>query len=317
MMKLVKLMQYLRVAASVILVLASCSIFSTGQAQPTQLGTPDLPTSIRLKYAVLESRGDFVPCGASFRSDRKAEIAAALQNFSEIQSNSQLLESIAGYLYLNPNALGDDERVLIYCEYQKLQGMRLEPWKDKYRVIDVAQEKSAESTGQPQKGWTSVDLNGYVMSMSVQTIGPPVTSPPFRDIKPQPPPPIPPLIVSKIELPKLRYSVLDGLRDVHYCGPWIRNVQEDRREIDAFSQIQADQETFKEISAHLHLKPDTEISDQQKLLVYREYEKLHTLTFDFLVSKYQFMNRQYVGLINQAGQIKILKSLPHNNSCPL
>jgi hypothetical protein len=242
-------------------------------------------------------------------------IAAALQTFPEIQNNPQLLQLIAADMNLNPEALGNDERVLIYCEYQKLQGMRLEPWKDRYRAINLAQEKSAESTGQPQKGWTSVGLNGDVISLGVgPLVTPVVSSVPLRDIKPLPPAPIPPIVISKIELPKLRYSVLDGLRDVRYCASRFENIG---REIDAFSQIQADQETFKEISAHLHLKPDAQLSDQQKLLVYREYEKLNTLAFDFLVSKYQFMDRQYVGLINPAGQIKILKFLPHSNSCPL
>jgi hypothetical protein len=316
MMKSVKLVQYLRVVACAVLVLGFCSLSSAAQTQPATLGAPDLPTSVRLKYAVLESHGDVVPCGAAFRQDREAEIAAALQNFSEIQSNPQFLQLIAVDMNLNPEALGDDERVLVYCEYQKLQGMRLEPWKDRYRVINLAQEKSAESTGQPQKGWTSVGLNGDVISMSVQTAAPMESGVPLRDIKPVPPAPVPPIVISKIELPKLRYSVLDGLRE-RYCGPRIESAVENQREIDAFSQIQADQETFKEISAHLHLKPDTQPSNQQKLLVYREYEKLHTLTFDFLVSKYQFMDRQYVGLISHAGKIKILKFLPHNKSCPL
>lgn len=151
------------------------------------------------------------------------------------------------------------------------------------------------------------------MSMSVQTVAPMESGVPLRDIKPLPPAPIPPIVVSKIELPKLRYSVLDGLQDVHYCQSRVEDIP---REIDAFPQIQADQETFKEISAHLHLKPDTEISDQQKRLVYREYDKLHTLTFDSLVSKYQFKYGPYVGLVNQTGHIKILKMLQHN-SCPL
>jgi hypothetical protein len=317
MMKSVKLTQYLRMVAWVVLALGACSLFSAAQTQPVSLGVPDLPTSVRLKYAVLESRGDVVPCGAVFRQDREAEIAAALQIFPEIYRNTQLLQLIAGDMDLNPEAMGDDERVLVYCEYQKLQGIRLEPWKDKYRVINIAQEQSAGSTDQSQKGWTSVDLYGYVMSLSVQTAVPAVSSVPLRDIKPLPPAPLPAIKVSRIELPKLRYSVLDGLRDVRYCPPRIMDAQQNRREIEAFSQIQADQETFKEISAHLHLKPDTQLSDQQKLLVYREYEKLHALTFDFLVSKYQFMNRQYVGLVNQEGKIKILKFLPHNNSCPV
>jgi len=316
-MKPVNPAQCVRMVASVVLVLGTSSLFSAVQTPSATLGEPDLPTSIRLKYAVLESHGNVLPCAPIFSSDRERQIAAALQIFPEIQNNPQLLQLIAADMHLNPEALGDDERVLIYCEYQKLQGMRLEPWGDKYRVIDVAQEKSAESTGQSQKGWTSVDLYGYVISMSVGLITPAVSSVPLRDIKPQVPPPIPPIVISKIELPKLRYSVLDGLRDVHYCGPWIENYGERQREIDAFSQIQADQETFKEISAHLHLKPDEQLSDQQKLLVYREYEKLHTLTFDLLVSKYQFMNRQYVGLIDQAGHIKILKFLLHGDSCPL
>jgi hypothetical protein len=315
MMKSLKLAQYLRMVASVVLVLGSCSLFSAAQPQPVSLGAPDLPTSIRLKYAVLESRGDVVPCGAIFRQDREREISTARQVFPEIQSNSQLLQLIAGDMNLNPEALGDDERVLIYCEYQKLQGIRLEPWKDKYRVINIAQEQS-ESTDHSQKGWTSVNLYGEVMSMSVQTIPGMVSPVPLRDIKPLPPAPIPPIVISKIELPKLKYSVLDSLRE-HYCGPLIESAVENQREIDAFSQIQADQETFEEISALLHLKPGVQLSDQQKLLVFREYEKLHTLTFDLLVSKYQFMDRQYVGLINQAGQIKILKFLDHNNSCPL
>jgi len=300
----------------VMVLLVACSLFSAAQTQPVALGAPDLPTSVRLKYAVLGSRGDVVPCGAIFRLNREAEISAALQTFPEIQSNAQLLQLIAGDMNLNPEALGEDERVLIYCEYQKLQGIRLEPWKDKYRVINIAQEQSAESTDQSQKGWTSVDLYGQVMSLSVQTVPGMVSGVPLRDIKPLPPPPVPPITISTIEFPKLRYSVLDGLRDVRYCGPRIIEAQENRREIDAFPQIQADQETFKEISAHLRLKPDTEITDQQKLLAYQEYAKLHALTFDYLVSKYQFKYGPYVGLVNQAGQIKILKFLDHN-SCPL
>jgi len=312
-MKFAKLAQFLRMCAWVGLALGCSSLFSNAQTQSAPLGPPDLPTSIQLKYAVLESRGDFVPCGAAFRSHREAEIAAALQNFSEMQSNPQLLQAVAGHLYLNPDVLGDDERVVVYCEYQKLQGIRLDPWGNKYRVINIAQEKSAESTGQSQKGWTSVDLNGEVISLSVGPLSTPVISPPLRDMKPLPPAPVPPIVVTTIEQPKLRYQVLDSFPDVRYCAS---TFDDSRREIDAFSQIQADQETFKEISAHLHLKPDTEISNQQKLLVYREYAKLQSLTFDLLVSKYQFKYGPYVGLVSQAGQIEILKMLQHD-SCPL
>jgi hypothetical protein len=312
-MKLAKRAQYLRKATWVVLALGCCSLFSTAQTQPASLGTPDLPTSIRLKYAVLESRGDVVPCAAHFRQDRETEISTARQVFPEIQSNSQLLQLIAGHMNLNPEALGDDERMLVYCEYQKLLEIGLEPWKDKYRVIKIAQEQSAESTDQSQKGWTSVDLNGEVMSLSVQTLVPAVSSVPFRDIKPVPPVPVPPIIVSKVEFPKLRYQVLDSFPDVRYCQSRFENRQ---REIDAFSQIQADQETFKEISSHLHLKSDMGFSDDQKLLAYREYSKLTAVTLDFLVSKSQFKYAAYVGLINQAGQVKIFRMLQHNN-CPL
>jgi hypothetical protein len=312
-MKFAKLAQFLRMATCVALALGCCSLFSTAQTQPVPLGAPDLPTSIRLKYAVLESRGDVVPCAARFRQDRETEISTARQVFPEIQSNSQLLQLIAGHMNLNPEALGDDERVLVYCEYQKLQEMRLVPWKDKYRVVKIAQDQSDESIDQSQKGWTSVDLNGEVMSMSVQTAAPMATGVPLRDIKPLPPAPVPPIIVSKVEFPKVRYSVLDGLQDVHYCQSRFEDI---RREIDAFPQIQADQETFKEISAHLHLKPDMGFSDDQKLLAYREYFKLTAVTLDLLISKYQFKYGAYVGLINQAGQIKIFRMLQHNN-CPL
>jgi AraC-like DNA-binding protein len=107
--------------------------------------------------------------------------------------------------------------------------------------------------------------------------------------------------------------VLNSFPDVGFCASRFENI---RREIDAFSQIQTDQETLKEISSHLHLKSDTGFSDEQKLMAYREYSKLTAVTLDFLVSKYQFKYGPYVGLINQTGQTKILKLLEHNN-CPL
>src|SRR5437016_3585243 len=95
----------------------------------------DEATTIRLKYAVLDFRVDLIPCKPMLPESREREIARGLQAFSEIKKNPLLLGVIAGRLgFREESELGDDERFLVYCEYKKLQEMRLEPWRDRYRV---------------------------------------------------------------------------------------------------------------------------------------------------------------------------------------
>ena len=276
---------------------------------------PDLATSVRLKFAVVESQQGFLPCGADFRQNRQAEIANALQTFPDIQHNPALLQLIAAHINLNPAALVDDERVLIYCEYQKLQSIRLEPWGNKYRVIKVSPENSSDNPSTPSQGWTSVDLNGIIMRLGVQTLAP-VTSPPLRDLKPQPTPE-PKITITAVSVPRLRYQVLDRLPDPRSCAPRTTMPEFDlrRQEIAAFPEIQNDHDTFTQIAQHLSLPPHAPLSDAQKLQVYREYARLNALTFYLLVAKYQFQSGPYIGLIDPAGTISLLRTLPASG-CP-
>jgi len=281
-------------------------------ARSTPVGEPDIATSIRLKYAVFDSRGDFMPCGPAFFQNRESNVQAALNGFSVIQSNPAVHDSIARHLNLNPAALDDDERVLIYCEYQKLQSIRLEPWRDKYRVINVTTDHPSGDSDSSSQGWTSVDTDGRVMSLSVQTLTP-VTSGPLRDMPPAPPAVEPKITITRVELPRLRYQALDRFPNPNSCAPLFENL---RQEIAAFPEIQNDAETFTEIKRHLKLTSVTDFSDAQKRLVYWEYHKLQSMPFDLLVSKYQFRSGPYIGIIDPMGKISLLRML-RIGGCPL
>ncbi len=272
------------------------------------LREPDVPTSIRLKYAVLDSRGDFMPCRPTFFKNREAGVSSALQGFPEIANNPAVLEAIALHLNLNVSALGDDERVLIYCEYQKLNEIRLEPWGDKYRVVTAGDLPPKDPSLQ---GWTSVDPDGRVMSFGVQVLMP-ASSGPLRDIPPTQPPADQNIRIVRVDQPKLRYQALDRFPNPRNCGLRFEDLTQ---EIAAFQEIQRDTDAFSEIKRHLKIPSDTDLSDAQKRQVYLEYAKLQAIPFDLVVSKYQFRSGPYIGLIDSAGHASLLRSLPITG-CP-
>ena len=77
---------------------------------------------------------------------------------------------ITGHLGLSESTeFGDDEKYLVYCEFKKLQNIRLEQAESKYRVVDVSE---GVASGAGSRSQTSVDLNGNVRSVFSGTLMP-------------------------------------------------------------------------------------------------------------------------------------------------
>jgi len=119
------------------------------------------------------------------------------------------------------------------------------------------------------------------------------------------------LVTARIESPELRYRIVDHFNSALLCS----SVRFRREEIAAFPEIQKDPATFALILKHLKFTEKAEYSDSDKLLVYNEYGKLRGLKLALLVTKYQFMYGPYVGLMDQAGRITLLRTLPFRG-CP-
>jgi len=84
-------------------------------------------------------------------------------------------------------------------------------------------------------------------------------------------------------LAELKYALIDGFGPLWYCDPDFYPVQR-VDEIDAarerWAEVTADVEAFEAITAKLGLDPEAELSDDQKLEVYRAWKVLNAITLD-------------------------------------
>src|SRR5438445_1530096 len=101
--------------------------------------------------------------------------------------------------------------------------------------------------------------------------------------------------IEKITAPELRYRLFSyfGDRDIWFCGPpfapAFSAVREKEDALKAFPEIQKDSQTFQAIAEHLGLGATNEFSDTQKVLIYREYNRLHgALRLEPTDAKYKF-----------------------------
>src|SRR3989442_1253728 len=78
--------------------------------------------------------------------------------------------------------------------------------------------------------------------------------------------------------PALRYQLLDTFGRIVFCDsdffPVAAFGAEQTHAIQAFPDIRSSPALFHAIVRHLHLENVTDFSDEQKLLVYREYKNL-------------------------------------------
>lgn len=113
--------------------------------------------------------------------------------------------------------------------------------------------------------------------------------------------------VTNLESPELRYLILSHFEGVFFCDPEASPVGlspdlAKRRAMEKFPDIQQDQDTFRAILNHLGIKESATLSDEQKLLIYREFNKLRgAVRLETLHDQVRFN----VGLKQKTGDVSV------------
>ncbi len=128
---------------------------------------------------------------------------------------------------------------------------------------------------------------------------------------------------------QLKYRLLDAYPDYFWCDPdyypVAREGQEQQHALQEFPDIQANQEEFATILAHLSLPLKSSYSDDEKVAIYREHKKLSlAVQISFNGKNYDYTLRvgsgqgwRYDGGITPAGQITVYTKATSFNSCPI
>lgn len=307
----------MNIIARVVFILSLTCVYGQDQvngAGPAQTSAPE-PAPVWLKYAVLDSQADLVPCGASFSESRDAEITNGLQTFPEIQKDPELFQTIAARLGFREKAqFDDDEKLVVYYDYKKLQAMHLKPWGDKYRVTFTHEGDTGGQADNDQGGF-SVDRSGYVTGIfgGGGTVIIPTTSRPLRDIQPEPEVKHS-LEIKKIDMLDLRYQLIDHFSRAFPCVI-LRIPENFVTEIEAFPEIQKQSAMYDRIIRHLGFTQNGSFSEHDKRMVYKEYSRLAGIELRLLATKYQFHYGAYIGLIDGAGRIEVVRTSTRSG-CP-
>jgi hypothetical protein len=100
-----------------------------------------------------------------------------------------------------------------------------------------------------------------------------------------------PVVGSPLTITQLRFAVMDSVGVPVYCDPDFYPIARDGGEqvsaIAKYPAIQADSELYSAIIAHEHLS-DTNVNDQEKLVIYRVYKHLNALTLTKSGDNYAF-----------------------------
>lgn len=81
---------------------------------------------------------------------------------------------------------------------------------------------------------------------------------------------------------ELKYRLIDQFGPVQFCGPPVGRSSEAAKAdaVVAFPDIQKDRDAFNAIVQHTQLANVSDFTPDQKLVVYKEYERLRAITFD-------------------------------------
>lgn len=138
-----------------------------------------------------------------------------------------------------------------------------------------------------------------------------------------------PTLAGGLSLTELKYRLLEDFPDFFFCDPDFYPVaRQDELTLanQRFPELQADQEEFQTILEHTGLSGVDTFSDEQKLLIYREYKKLNAITFQLVEDRYQFKIQTgqegqpgtgITGTIDGSGSIEILQREPGIPTCPI
>jgi hypothetical protein len=133
--------------------------------------------------------------------------------------------------------------------------------------------------------------------------------------------------VEQIDLPELRYRLIDKFGPLYFCNPECPTschfVLEQEHAEKAFPQIRRQEEAFRDIVQHLGLGTIREFSAAEKLSVYREYHKLLCgMNLETQGQEHKFKltsgkRSRVEGAINPKGEITVVDEEPSSFSCPL
>jgi hypothetical protein len=132
--------------------------------------------------------------------------------------------------------------------------------------------------------------------------------------------------VEQIELPELRYQLIDKFGPVRFCDPECPSschfVLEQEHAEEAFPQIRGQKEAFRKIIEHLGFAAVREFSSEQKLSVYREYKKLLCgMNLEAQGENHKFKlasgkGFRVEGAISPKGEITVVEKEPFAVICP-
>lgn len=105
---------------------------------------------------------------------------------------------------------------------------------------------------------------------------------------------------AKLDHPDLRYHIVEHFGTVHVCGPIVQSINDQARKIAAVIEIQKDSAAYHLIIRHLGLQQAANLTDQQKIAVYDEYQRLRAVHLEASGNEYRFRVR----VIDNAHRIK-------------
>lgn len=128
---------------------------------------------------------------------------------------------------------------------------------------------------------------------------------------------------------QLEYQLLEKYPDVFWCDPDFypvaREGQEELNAQDQFPTIQANADEFVAILQKLGMPQKSDYTDEEKLLIYREYKKLAYAAqmtpapdgYSFSLRVGEGQGQRLEGIITFAGNITINKTETSFNTCPI
>lgn len=174
---------------------------------------------------------------------------------------------------------------------------------------------------------TPIEITAVVSTVIAETPGPPPTEGPSPT--PVPATLIPTLPSSRLSPTELKYKILEQFPDFFFCDPdYYPIAHEDEMAIakQRFPEMQANQEEFEAMLSHNGLSGLTTFTDDQKLLIYREYKKLNAIYFELAGDKYKFQIQTgsegqrgsfITGTIDGNGSIEVQEQTPSFPACPI
>lgn len=135
-----------------------------------------------------------------------------------------------------------------------------------------------------------------------------------------------------LALPELKYRIFDQVGQLWYCDPDfypIARNDELSLALARFAEVQRDVETYRAILRHARLDTVSELTSEQKLVVYRDWKRLNALRLEPAGAAYRFTIRVQgsggaktgslvEGTIDQYGSILVTKREPAGPpNCPI